>query len=149
MKVLLDGGADHFAFSHMFRLPIDVGGSSRAYEVVDVCLDHYYEKFCLVEDATFGQPSATNNNEGSATALALDHMPNTPSANGSQRGRNLNIDDPVSSRQALSSVKSVEAATKPPNMFAGRKMRINSLFEKESDAGFRSKPAADSQAVDS
>ena len=65
MRVLLDGGADHFAFSHMFRLPIDVGGSSRAFEVVDACLDHYYEKICLAEDATF-QPAAPVN---SATAL--------------------------------------------------------------------------------
>ena len=39
---LLNNGAEHFQFSHMGRLPIDVGGSSRAWEVVDVCLDSYY-----------------------------------------------------------------------------------------------------------
>ena len=39
---LLKNGAPHFAFSHMGRLPIDVGGSSRAFDVVDICLEAYY-----------------------------------------------------------------------------------------------------------
>ena len=43
VKELFKHGAPHFAFSHMGRLPIDVGGSSRAYEVVDTCLEVYYE----------------------------------------------------------------------------------------------------------
>lgn len=42
VRELLNNGADHFAFSHMQRLPIDVGGSSRAWDVVDVCLHAYY-----------------------------------------------------------------------------------------------------------
>ena len=42
MSELLSNGANHLAFSHMGRLPIDVGGSSRAWEVVDVCLNSYY-----------------------------------------------------------------------------------------------------------
>ena len=28
----------------MGRLPIDVAGSSLAYEVIDICLDHQYQK---------------------------------------------------------------------------------------------------------
>lgn len=43
VKELLSKGAPHFLFSHMQRLPIDVGGSSRGYDVVDVCLQNYYE----------------------------------------------------------------------------------------------------------
>ena len=39
---LLRHGAPHFSFSHMGRLPIDVGGSSRAYAVIDTCLEHYW-----------------------------------------------------------------------------------------------------------
>ena len=44
VRELLDNGADHFVFSHMGRLPIDVGGSSRAWDVVDICLNSYYNK---------------------------------------------------------------------------------------------------------
>ena len=44
VRELLNNGADHFTFSHMGRLPIDVGGSSRAWEVVDICLEAYYNK---------------------------------------------------------------------------------------------------------
>ena len=44
VKVLLEAGSDHFAFSHMGRLPIDVAGSSRAYAVLDTCLETYFEK---------------------------------------------------------------------------------------------------------
>ena len=44
VRELLDNGAPHFLFSHMGRLPIDVGGSSRAYNVVDVCLESYYNQ---------------------------------------------------------------------------------------------------------
>ena len=36
----------HFKYSHMGRLPIDVAGSSRAFEVVDVYLNSYYQKIC-------------------------------------------------------------------------------------------------------
>ena len=47
VRELLNHGADHFTFSHMERLPIDVGGSSRAWDVVDVFLNSYYEKVRL------------------------------------------------------------------------------------------------------
>ena len=38
VRELLNHGASHFTFSHLGRLPIDVGGSSRAWDVVDICL---------------------------------------------------------------------------------------------------------------
>ena len=38
VRELLNHGASHTIFSHMGRLPIDVGGSSRAWDVVDICL---------------------------------------------------------------------------------------------------------------
>jgi ankyrin repeat protein len=44
IKALLNAGAPEFAFSHMGRLAIDIAGSSLAYEVIDICLDHYYVK---------------------------------------------------------------------------------------------------------
>ena len=46
VRELLLHGANHFAFSHMQRMPIDVGGSSQAWDVVDVCLNAYYGQFC-------------------------------------------------------------------------------------------------------
>ena len=47
VKELLKRGASHDAFSLMGRLPIDLAGSSRAYEVIDVCLADYYERLGL------------------------------------------------------------------------------------------------------
>ena len=38
VRELLKHGASHFNFSHLGRLPIDVGGSTRAWDVVDICL---------------------------------------------------------------------------------------------------------------
>ena len=40
-KALLKAGADQFVKSCMDRLPIDVAGSCRAYEVVDVFLEEF------------------------------------------------------------------------------------------------------------
>ena len=34
----------------MDRLPIDLAGSSRAYEVIDACLTNYYERLGFKED---------------------------------------------------------------------------------------------------
>ena len=50
VRELFNHGASHFAFSHMGRLPIDVGGSSRAWDVVDVCLKSYFDKVCPDND---------------------------------------------------------------------------------------------------
>ena len=44
VKELLMNNAPHNKFSHMGRLPIDVGGSSRAFDVVDICLEAYFEQ---------------------------------------------------------------------------------------------------------
>ena len=38
VRELLNRGGSHFTISHLGRLPIDVGGSSRAWDVVDICL---------------------------------------------------------------------------------------------------------------
>ena len=54
VKDLLEAGSDHFAFSHMGRLPIDVAGSSRAYTVLDTCLQAYFEKVAPQEAQAIG-----------------------------------------------------------------------------------------------
>lgn len=43
VEYLLEKGAPHDIFSHMQRLPIDVAGSSQAFQVVDVYLKKYLE----------------------------------------------------------------------------------------------------------
>ena len=55
IKELFKRGASHDTFSLKGRLPIDLAGSSRAYEVIDVCLTNYYERLG-VKDAglTYG-----------------------------------------------------------------------------------------------
>jgi len=47
VNALLLKGANHFHFSHMNRLPIDVAGSSRAFDVVDEFLKNYYESVSI------------------------------------------------------------------------------------------------------
>ena len=44
VKELLVNNAPEFHFSHMGNLPIDVAGSSMAENVIDICLNHYYER---------------------------------------------------------------------------------------------------------
>lgn len=44
VRELLRSGAPHGKFSHMDRLPIDVAGSSRAFDCVDKFLNSYYGK---------------------------------------------------------------------------------------------------------
>ena len=51
VQELLEKGADPFVKSKMDRLPIDVAGSCRAYEVVDVFLNNF-EKRIREEQAT-------------------------------------------------------------------------------------------------
>ena len=50
VEELFKRGASPDAFSAMDRLPIDLAGSSRAYEVIDACLTNYYERLGLRED---------------------------------------------------------------------------------------------------
>ena len=52
VQELFKRGASPDAFSKMGRLPIDLAGSSRAYEVIDVCLSNYYERLGLKEGVT-------------------------------------------------------------------------------------------------
>ena len=58
IQELLKRGAAHDSFSAMGRLPIDLAGSSRAYEVIDVCLTNYYERIRAL-DPSIGGPSRT------------------------------------------------------------------------------------------
>ena len=44
----------------MGRLPIDLAGSSRAYEVIDVCLTNYYERLGLKDGHTGALPGYTD-----------------------------------------------------------------------------------------
>ena len=44
----------------MGRLPIDLAGSSRAYEVIDVCLTNYYERLGLKDGYTGAFPGYTD-----------------------------------------------------------------------------------------
>lgn len=55
VKELLKNEASEFTFSHMGRLPIDVAGSTLAYQVIDVFLDHYYEKLQIQPSHRTGQ----------------------------------------------------------------------------------------------
>ena len=57
VKELLNSGAPEFAFSHEGRLAIDIAGSSLAYEVIDICLDHYHAKVSGGIPAADEQPS--------------------------------------------------------------------------------------------
>ncbi len=134
MRVLLDGGADHFAFSHMFRLPIDVGGSSRAFEVVDACLDHYYEKHCMI-----GMDATVTPLLGKEPTPQLDQMPMTPESRSNELSKNLPIEESL--QKPPSSVKNIELASKPINVFEKQKNRMLSMVDKvSSDADFNTKP---------
>ena len=54
VKVLFERGAPHDVFSAMGRLPIDLAGSSRAYEVIDECLNAYYKRLGVKEAGNTG-----------------------------------------------------------------------------------------------
>ncbi len=44
VQALLQNRAPELTRSHVGRLPIDVAGSSMAYNVVDTCLEFYFNK---------------------------------------------------------------------------------------------------------
>ena len=54
VRELFKRGAPHDVFSAMGRLPIDLAGSSRAYEVIDECLTNYYERLGVKEAGNTG-----------------------------------------------------------------------------------------------
>lgn len=49
IRTLLSAGADTFVFSYNKQLPIDIAGSGKKTEVVDVFLAYYVSKFKLRE----------------------------------------------------------------------------------------------------
>lgn len=61
---LLQYGADIFQISISNRLPIDVAGSCKAYEVVDVFLDHFYKVMISGEQSPRRPQGASFSNSG-------------------------------------------------------------------------------------
>jgi hypothetical protein len=62
----------------MKRLAIDVAGSSLAYEVIDICLDHYYEENKLpgAEDASSHGFQSRTSQRNSVHENAMQNLKN-------------------------------------------------------------------------